>query len=58
MVMKLFTQYLPCLAVTLLVAIVGEPCCAHDAADMAKMIHVPPAELLNRPLTPRRPFAF
>jgi hypothetical protein len=49
MVMRLLRQYLPCLALTLLVAIVGEPCRAQDAGDVAKMIHAPPAELLNRP---------
>jgi hypothetical protein len=47
--MRLLKQYLPCLALTLLVAIVGGPCRAQDSADMAKMIHAPPAELLNRP---------
>ncbi len=47
--MRPLKQYLPCLALTLLVAIVGEPCCAQDSADVAKVIHAPPAELLNRP---------
>jgi hypothetical protein len=47
--MRPLKQYLPCLAVTPLVAIVGEPCCAQDSADVAKVIYAPPAELLNRP---------
>jgi cytochrome c553 len=38
MVMRLLRQYLPCLAMTLLVAIVGEPCRAQDSADVAKVI--------------------
>jgi hypothetical protein len=47
--MRPLKQYRPCLALTLFVAIVGEPCCAQDAAAVAKVIHAPPAELLNRP---------
>jgi len=58
MVMKLLRQYLPCLALTLLVAIVGEPCRAQDSADVAKVIHAPPAELLSSPPHSRRPSPF
>jgi len=47
--MRPLKQYLPCLALTLLVAIAGEPCRAQNSADVAKVIHAPPAELLNRP---------
>ena len=36
--MRLLKQYLPCLALTLLAAIVGEPCRAQDATDVTKVI--------------------
>ena len=47
--MRPLKQYLPCLALTLFVAIAGEPCRAQDSGEVAKVIHAPPAELLNRP---------
>ena len=56
--MRPLKQYLPCLALTLLVGIAGEPCRAQDSADMAKVIHAPPAELLNRPPHSPRPSPF
>ena len=36
--MRPLKQYLPCLALTLFVAIAGEPCRAQDASDVAKVI--------------------
>ena len=53
--MRPLKQYLPCLALPLFVAIAYEPCRAQDAADVAKVIHAPPAELLNRPPHSPRP---
>jgi hypothetical protein len=47
--MRPLKQYLPRLALPLFVAIADEPCRAQDAADTAKVIHAPPADLLNRP---------